>query len=319
VAPDDATKGAPAARRAARAYARGRQSAENGGALFPRANDVKVLREREEHCARLEHARGTYSPDSNPDDAVREQNYQEKRAERAELIEQQRYAIAHLRQKKLAAASSAPVPAEPAVPYAFVAVAVSVFALTLVPTLHDFLFLTLPVRAAWALSIGCAGAIGLFVTWAVVGLVHDSSGEDSHFGVAGALVLTLGLTLLRLSSADGRGEYIFTAGLTMLEAGVLVYLESVAGTMRRQYARYEAAVHRASTDQKEIEILDHEVGRINELLAEVDSENRAHADYLTLRHTPADAASRAAGSAAESGYLEAVARTRRSVVNGDRS
>ena len=162
VGPDAALEGAPA-RRVRRAFNSGQESAANGGVLSSRPSDVKTLREQEEQSAGLDSTRGPYDPKSNPDDAVREKRYQELCAERADLIEQREYAFAHLRDRRLAAACSPPVPAAPNISHLFVAMAVAVFALTLVPTLHDFLFVTLPARWAWASSALCAGTIGLFL------------------------------------------------------------------------------------------------------------------------------------------------------------
>ena len=67
--------------------------------------------------------------------------------------------------------------------------------------------------------------------------------------------------MLRLSSAETRGEYIFTFGLTLLEAGVLLYLESVANGMRQQHLKHETAFQRVATDNQEIGIREQEVTR----------------------------------------------------------
>ncbi|HTU44227.1 MAG TPA: hypothetical protein VMF91_04160 [Bryobacteraceae bacterium] len=290
--------------------------ATKGAALYPRSHHIKTLREKEEHLAIVVSARGPYDPEKNPDDAVREAIYENYCAERSDLIEQRDHAVAHLRDRRLAAASTPPVSTPAAICDSFIAVSVMVFALTLVPTLHDFLFISLAVRWAWAASTFCAAIIGLFLTWATVGLGSLLSRSNRSVAVCAAILLILGLGILRISAAETRGEYTFALGLTLIEAGILFYLESAAHALRHQHREHETMAHQAARDDREINIRQDEVARLNEKISDLDRKIQEHLDYLIIRHTPAEVISKSAGSAAESGYHEGVATTRRTVIDG---
>lgn len=103
-------------------------------------------------------------------------------------------------------------------------------AITVAPTLHDYLFFTIPDEMlAWFCSSVCAAFVASMLTFAIL------SGRRSKVmwaGLAAGVVLGLGLGALRLSSANGVTEVLFAIGLTIVELAAVLLLEWLASGLR---------------------------------------------------------------------------------------
>ena len=130
-----------------------------------------------------------------------------------------------------------------------------VFSITIAPTLHDFVFHTLPDDLlAWFFSSICGAFVGAMLSWGILG---GRQPKVTWIGVGAGIALGLGLLAVRLSSADGAGEVLFAIGLTIVEIASVLLLEFLARDLRvkeadwnvRHAAELEALARRDARQQ----------------------------------------------------------------------
>jgi hypothetical protein len=213
----------------------GRNRALDSGTTEPRPEDILALTEHARAMARQTY-RDKYDPSQNVHDAMHETEYRRDLAQREEAEKAEQHAAANLRdaEAKLARTPKAgPKPRAHAllVPSFIVAIMISV-----APTLHDGIFLTVGDDLLnWFGSCVSAAFIGAMLTLAIL------SGRRTKWpwiGVAAGVALGLGLGAVRLSAASGASEAMVAAGLTIMEIGAVLLLEWLASGLRTSEAEW---------------------------------------------------------------------------------
>jgi len=107
-------------------------------------------------------------------------------------------------------------------------------AITVLPTLHDYVFHTVSDDLlAWFGALASAVFLSAMVT---LGIIHGRHSSWMWVGTIAGVTLGVGLCLVRLSSAEGAGEKLFAAGLTVVEIAEVLLLEGIARSLRRREA-----------------------------------------------------------------------------------
>lgn len=211
-------------------YERGRKS----GAVEPREEDVAALKEHAAAIAR-ETYRELYDPARHPHDELRHQEYVRKLADRDEAKLARKHAAEELRDKEEEAAKAKHESEKPQASGVLKAAGVIATAITVAPTLHDFIFVDWnDDMTAWSLSMLFGAFIGVLITWTILTISdrQESKTLTNWAGLIGGVILSLGLLAVRLSGAEGLGETAFAVGLSLAEVGIIVLLEKTAGALR---------------------------------------------------------------------------------------
>ncbi|MBS1876648.1 MAG: hypothetical protein JSU00_25765 [Acidobacteria bacterium] len=159
----------------------GFERAVRGGALEARPGDLEALEEFARARAQVEQ-RLAFDPANIAHDQLREGDYKVRQAELKEAKDAERHANAHLRQcEQHAAQARSRLTVRPQPSFFLLTAAVIVFAITVAPTLHDFVFHTLGDEfAAWFLSLVSGVVSGVLLGWAVLGAVREVGGTPHH-------------------------------------------------------------------------------------------------------------------------------------------
>jgi hypothetical protein len=228
-------------------FEHGREAGLASGALEPREEDSRVL---EDHAAAMaqETYREAYDPAQHEHDRLREAEFARLLAEREEAELATKHAAAALGEREEEAARAQSGVRPPETPWALMIAALLVLAISIAPTLHDFIFISIPDELLnWLVSLLSASVVGMFITWGILGN-HDTSGHRSHGNVValvGGIVVSGGLGALRVAHAEGWGEVVFAVALTVVEVGTILMLEACASSLRarrREWAEHEAGV-----------------------------------------------------------------------------
>jgi hypothetical protein len=215
----------------------GRERALLSGDIEPREDDLRVL---EDHASAMaEQAyREAYDPDKHEDHKLREAEYHklQKMRDEAELTTSYAVAdVADLEKEMSRAQSNMKTPTTPQV---LMLSAVAGLALTIAPTLHDYIFITMKDDVLnWTVSLLSAITYGVFITWGLLDS-DDAGGRRSiknWLGLAGGIGVPLGLGMLRIANAIGFAEVFFAIALTVIEIGIVLLLESRAAALRTAY------------------------------------------------------------------------------------
>ncbi len=156
--------------------------------------------------------------------------YERSLAQREDAEKGEQQATANLRDAEEALASAPKAGPKPALDKWLLAAFIIVFAITVAPTLHDFVFHTLSDDLlAWFFSSICGAFVGCVLSWGILG---GRQTEMTWIGVGAGVALGLGLLAVRLSSAEGAGEVMFATGLTIVEIAAVLLLEFLARDLR---------------------------------------------------------------------------------------
>jgi hypothetical protein len=216
-------------------YQHGYNRALLSGAVKP---DPESIRSLEEHARSI--ARDTYrekfDPINNVHDRMHQVEYERLLEQRDEIEKGVGHAQANVHEAERTLATMAKTGAKPEANGWLAAAFIVAITVTVAPTLHDFLFFTVPDELlSWFGSSICAAFIASMLTWAIL------SGRRSKWtwaGVVAGIVLGLGLGLLRLSSAQGAAEVLFAIGLTIVEVSAVGLLEWLASGLRTREAEW---------------------------------------------------------------------------------
>jgi len=230
----------------------GRERAQLSGDIEPRDYELRAL---EEHAEAMAHEayRDAYDPDTHEDHKLREVEYQKLTSDRAEAELRINYTTTDVLEleESMAKVKSNLMPPEP--PQVLMLSAVAGLALTIAPTLHDYVFITMKDDVMnWAISLLSATIYGVFITWGLLDS-DDASGRRSMrnwLGLAGGIGVPVGLGLLRVANAIGTAEILFAMALTTVEIAIVLLLESRAVTLRvayHEWATQSAMVKDVST------------------------------------------------------------------------
>jgi hypothetical protein len=109
--------------------------------------------------------------------------------------------------------------------------------LTVAPTLHDAMFLTLgDDLLAWFFSSLCAAFVGAMLTLAIL---TGRSTIWTWVGVGAGVIFGIGLGAVRLARAEGFGDVVMGIGLTIVEIAAVILLEWLASGLRESEAAWD--------------------------------------------------------------------------------
>lgn len=293
----------------------GRQAGLASGALEPREEDSRAL---EEHAGAMaqETYREAYDPTQHEHDRLREAEFTRLLAEREEAELAAKHAAAALgeREEESARAQSGARP--PETPWALMVAALLVLAISIAPTLHDFIFISMPDELLnWFVSLLSASVVGMFITWGILGS-PDASGQRSHaslVALVGGIVVSVGLGALRVAHAEGWGEVVFAVALTVVEVGTILMLEARASALRarhREWAEHEAQVANAAARLAAVRV---RLTRCQERAASLNDGVNKHIRYVeerAVRRYNIEEIKAAALKSVLDGYRAGIAETR---------
>jgi hypothetical protein len=134
-------------------------------------------------------------------------------------------------------------------------------ATTFVITFHDAFFISIPDEMlAWLISGIAALIIGGVISVMIL-FDTDSDGQRSTtnwIGLGAGFLIAIGFGLARLRDAETQGEYLFSFALMLIELGLVLGLEGVAGGLRSANRRSDAdALNQARSEALHEEAVEH--------------------------------------------------------------
>jgi hypothetical protein len=250
------------------------------GALEPVPEDLKALEDHARGVAR-DTFREKFDPANNPHDHAHQVEYERFLQQRDEIEIGVGHAQANVHDAERALASTPKAGPKPEVNGWLAAAFIVAITVTVAPTLHDFLFFTVPDQMlAWFGSSVCAAFIASMLTLAIL------TGRRTKWtwaGVVAGIIVGLGLGALRLSSAQGAAEVLFAIGLTIIEVSAVLLLEWLASGLRTREAEWHIIklTEDKATAARDAELSDLE--RRKERLREVADAIREKIAYLEDR------------------------------------
>jgi hypothetical protein len=224
--------------RAAHLFQEGREWAIRAMVLVARPEDTEAL----SGIAKA-HARATQTDDYDPAtiaaDRHRADIFERDRAESRRLSEAMRNAATTAHEAgKDAAAKQALVGDPPATPLVMMITTAAVVAMTIAPSIHDFIFATLRDDLNWAISLSLGLVIGGMLVW---GLIAEGSNVliSPRAALYGGIVIGIGFAVLRLSAAEDLGEVVYALGLSAIEIGTLVFADAIGVRHRAELAGWQ--------------------------------------------------------------------------------
>ncbi len=293
-------------------YARGRRRALESGDIEPNPNDLESLTEQAAAAAR-EVAQETYDPKANPQDKIRESEYQKNLNDRKEAEQGEKHAAGRVREKESVLAKIKGIMQKPTPP-AFITVGgISMIALSLMTTNHDIFFYSFEDDIlSWGLSLACGLFVGLFVSWSILEAI-ETSGEKSILnwgGFVGGIVLVIGFAVLRLSEADTNAQLILCLALTLIEVGAIILLEFVARGLREETKVWASHKQMIDTADAELQAALQDLKRWQNIISQIDGKLKAHLAYVeskVSRHLNVDRLEANAVKSIKDGYYDGIA------------
>lgn len=224
----------------------GRNRALHSGTTESRSEDILALTDHARAMAKQTY-RDKYDPEQNTHDAMHETEYRRDLAQREEAEKAEQHAAANLRDAEINLARSHEAGPKPCAYPLLVAAFIVAIMLSVAPTLHDSIFLTIGDDLLnWFGSCLSAAFVGSMLTLAIL------SGRRTKWtwiGVVAGVILGVGLGAVRVSGANGAGEAMVAVGLTVMEIAAVLLLEWLASGLRTSEAEW-LPIHR-----KEIEAI----------------------------------------------------------------
>jgi hypothetical protein len=221
----------------------GRNRALQSGTTEPREEDTLALTEHARAMARQTY-REKYDPSQNVHDAMHETEYRRDIARREEAEKAGKHSAANLRDAEIKVARTPKAGPKPCAHPSLIAAFIVAIMLSVAPTLHDSIFITIGDDLLnWFGSGVSAVFVGIMLTLAIL------SGRRTKWtwvGVVAGVIFGLGLWAVRLSGATGAGEAMVATGLTIIEIAAVLLLEWLASGLRASEAAW-LPIHEAET------------------------------------------------------------------------
>lgn len=221
------------------AYDHGFELAVSSGSWEKSDGHVQSLTEFARTEARRVHA-GPFDPERRTDDRLVDDQYRARRQRLDELQAIERHAVIQSRDADVGAAHTrAQLGPRPQISAGLAPAAIAAFAITVAPTLHDFIFHNMEEDLlAWLLSLGCGMSAGCFVVGAVLRTAGYVNNAGRRAGLIACALVCVGLGLLRASAVGALGELLFAVGLTAVEIGIVGTLEYVASRHQADFTAW---------------------------------------------------------------------------------
>lgn len=293
-------------------FEHGRKRAELSRDVEPQEHDLRSLEEHAEAMAN-EAYREPYDPDKNEEHKLREAEYQNLKGAQPEAELAVSFAeadVARLEDEMSQAKSNMRPPTKPQV---LMISAVAGLALTIAPTLHDYVFITMKDDVLnWAISLLSATIYGVFITWGLLD-TDDEGGRRTvrnWLGLAGGIGVPIGLGILRSANAVGGAEILFAVALTIVEIGIVLLLESRAWTLRTAYQEWASQQAVLKDITIRLEAARAHLARCKERLDEIGKAIATHirlVEELAVRNFNIEKIKADAIKAVRDGYCEGLA------------
>jgi len=288
----------------------GRQRAISSGALKPKEEDLKTLREHAEAMAR-ETRRELYNPVKRHEHRLREDEHQKVLSDRSHAEDALKFAAADVRQKEEQLARL-PVCERPKASLLLMWALVIGIAGTITPTIHDFLFSSIEDSVlAWFFAAASAGFLAAVIVWSILGSISAAGRTAANWmGLFAGLIISAGLGLLRWSSATETEEVILAVALTLLEIGLVVIAEWVASGLRHHFVEWREQQIAYDQATAAVNAARGEYERRRIALDDLNCKVRAHIEFVQdndLRNINVNELIAAAVKAVSDGYNDGTA------------
>lgn len=297
-------------------YDLGFQRAVKSGSLRELPEDKEALTEDAKAMAKQEY-RTPFDPEVNAHDKNRQDENNRDKIEREEIIDRRKFIVARVadRRDELADVTNETIkkPEKPAT--SLEVIFALLLAMTILPTLHDFVFVMPDEVISWMASLMASVLIGFGIVKMM--LFDVESGEQpnaiNRLGLISGLVIALALGFLRLSGAADYEEYIFTIGFTLLEIGSIVGLEMIIRSHRAAYRRWAEHQEKVSRMKARLESAHEELADCNKEEEEINRKIEhfnAHIELRKFQYEHSDEIEAAAIKATLDGYADGIAHNR---------
>jgi len=290
----------------------GRRRAVSSGDVDPRDYEVDVLTKHAEAMAD-EAYREAYDPTLHQDHKFRETEYQKLQSDRKEAELTSNHSAAEVRDLEEEMAKARSEMKTPNRPQVLMISAVAGLALTITPTLHDYVFITIKDDwSNWGLSLISALTYAVFITWGLIDS-DDATGRRTvrnWLGLVGGVGVPIGLGILRVANAVGSGEILFALALTIIEIGIIVLLEARATTLRVAYQEWSAQNAILQDISSRLEAARTDLAQRKRILAEICEAIKAHirlVEELSVRNFNIERIKADAVSSIKDGYYAGLA------------
>jgi hypothetical protein len=277
---------------------RGLARARETRSLEPRDDDIRSLSALAKTVAGYVAGAG-FDPVAAPEDRLRDALFKKTEAESRQLDQEVRIAAKRSSEEAdKAARKRALVGKEPKLPLVAMVTAVGVLAISVAPTLHDFVFHTLADDILnWFFSLAVSALLGVMLAW---GLFAESVTISRTPLVVGTII-SLGLGALRISGADSLHEVLFAVGLALMEIGVVLFLDWRAGLFNKASREWTIRLQEAEEAEASSRVQRSEYERLVSERSNREAQILEHVSYVEHRDELAgDSLAR------EQAYVEAI-------------
>jgi len=281
----------------------------------PNSDDLQALEDHAEAMAK-EAYREPYDPVNNQEHKLREaENEKSKKARpEAELVRD--YAAADVVKLEEEMAQVQSNMKAPTTPQVLMISAVAGLALTIAPTLHDYVFITMKDDVLnWAISVFSSAIYGVFITWGLLE-ADDPGGRRTirnWLALVGGTAIPVGLGILRVANAIGTAEVLFALALTIIEIGIVVVLEARSVTLRNTYQEWAVQQAKLNNIRTRLDAARAHLDRSKQELARIAQAIDSHirlVEELSVRNFNIERITGDAIKAVRDGYFEGLAKNR---------
>jgi len=297
----------------------GRKRAVESRALQARDGEIASLEEHARAMAR-ETYREAFDPSRFLHDRLREDEHKKLLRDREDAETAGKFGGAAVRERAEELAKREPVPPRPEPPRFLMCAVLVVIAITVAPTLHDFVFSTIEDDLmAWFLSLATGGFLGALISWGILGSISATGRRTgaNWAGLGAGLTITLGLGVFRFSGVQGVGEALLAVALTLVETGVIVLAEWVAAGLREAYRDFVTRQSARDEAAARLEAARAEHKRRQDALDEINRRITEHISYVEereLRHLSVKQLEEVAVKAVRDGFSAGIAENRSRII-----
>lgn len=167
--------------------------------------------------------------------------------------------------------------------------AIAVIAISMAVTFHDQVMPFEDEVLAWV----CASLLGLLCGGFITKLILYSAGTENPtpfmrwFGLVAGVAIGLGLFALRVAQNHSTGSFIFAAGMTALEIGAVMGLDSIAHRFRDSLQAFRAQELALLKAEAARDVIQKKLTGCQQKLQQLETDIQAHIQYVNerrLRH-----------------------------------
>lgn len=268
----------------------GFQHAIESGSLKEIEGDKQALTEKARAMAR-ETLRSHFDPNQHTHDQLRDAQFRKALADLDEAEEQRKHAEAALTKREAELAQDSTDTTPPRKPdTGLKLVLAGLLGLTVLPTVHDYIFVMNDQVMAWMCALIASILLGLgLVTLMFWDVESPEEASSVHrLGLVAGIVVALGLGVLRISGAIDSSYYLLAVGFTLMEIGLVIGIEMVARRYRAAYKKWASAQDVFRVAQANRGAAAEHVRRCHEREAEINGTIQQHIAHIEVRSIQAE-------------------------------